>query len=160
MFEQRKSPSKIYQVLSPVQSRKINRNRGTRPHITERGKKDKLSEEAYNFLTFLPFGNTVILRSCDLQKKNAEKERRFTKPVQSCSFILRSWPSHLFALIEQRLKLFFSIVHFFFIPSAPYLIWLVFNRTPWQHMSLHRLLSNISHLRRHLMFLCADSITH
>lgn len=160
MFEQCKSPSKIYQVLSPVLSRNINRNRGTRPHITELGKKDKLSEEAYNFLTFLPFGNTVILRSCDLQKKNAEKERRFTKPVQSCSLILRSWPSHLFALIEQRLKLFFSIVHFFFIPSAPYLIWLVFNRTPWQHISLHRLLSNISHLRRHLMFLCADSITH
>ena len=90
MFEQRKSPSKIYQVLSPVLSRKINRNRGTRPHITELGKKDKLSEEAYNFLTFLPFDNTVILRSCDLQKKNAEKERRFTKPVQSCSLILRS----------------------------------------------------------------------
>ena len=74
MFEQRKSPSKIYRVLSHVPSRKINRNGEARPHITELRKKDKLIEEAYNFLTFLPFGNTVILRSCDLQKKKMQKK--------------------------------------------------------------------------------------
>lgn len=160
MFEQRKSPSKIYQVPSPVQSRKINRNRETRPHITERGKKDKLSEEAYNFLTFLPFGNTVILRSCDLQKKKCRKRAQIYK---TCSKLIVQLTIVTFSPVRidrAALEAVLQCCSFFLIPSAPYLIWLVFNRTPWQHISLHRLLSNISHLRRHLMFLCADSITH
>ena len=85
MFEQRKSPSKIYRVLSHVPSRKINRNGEARPHITELRKKDKLIEEAYNFLTFLPFGNTVILRSCDLQKKKCRKRAQIYK---TCSKLI------------------------------------------------------------------------
>lgn len=160
MFEQRKSPSKIYRVLSHVPSRKINRNGEARPHITELRKKDKLIEEAYNFLTFLPFGNTVILRSCDLQKKKCRKRAQIYK---TCSKLIVQLTIVTFSPVRidrAALEAVLQCCSFFFIPSAPYLIWLVFNRTPWQHISLHRLLSNISHLRRHLLFLCADSITH
>lgn len=160
MFEQRKSPSKIYRVLSHVPSRKINRNGEARPHITELRKKDKLIEEAYNFLTFLPFGNTVILRSCDLQKKKCRKRAQIYK---TCSKLIVQLTIVTFSPVRidrAALEAVLQCCSFFLIPSAPYLIWLVFNRTPWQHISLHRLLSNISHLRRHLMFLCADSITH